>query len=122
MSAFSEKVSPIKRIMKATAYSVAGFRAAFTYEQSFRQEVYALLVVVPLGLYLGDGAIEKLLLVGCWLLVMIVELLNSAVEAVVDRIGVEHHELSGRAKDTGSAAVMLTIFLAVATWFVVLVF
>lgn len=105
------------RLWRATGYSLAGLRAAFQHEQAFRQEVYLLLIVVPLGLWWGDGAVEKVLLIGSWLIVMIAELLNSAVEAVVDRIGSEQHELSGRAKDIASAAVMVALVLAGLTWF-----
>ena len=105
------------RLRRATGYSLAGLRAAFQHEQAFRQEVYLLLIVVPLGLWWGDGAVEKVLLIGSWLIVMIAELLNSAVEAVVDRIGSEPHELSGRAKDIASAAVMVALALAFTTWF-----
>ena len=109
------------RLWRATGYSWAGLRAAFQHEQAFRQEVYLLLIVVPLGLWWGDGAVEKVLLIGSWLIVMIAELLNSAVEAIVDRIGDEPHELSGRAKDIASAAVMVALALAFLTW-VLLVF
>ncbi len=109
------------RLWRATGYSLAGLRAAFQHEQAFRQEVYLLLIVVPLGLWWGDGAVEKVLLIGSWLIVMIAELLNSAVEAVVDRIGSEQHELSGRAKDIASAAVMVALALAGLTW-VMLIF
>ncbi len=80
-------------------------RAAFRHEAAFRQELLLAILLVPLGLWLGDGGVERALLVGSWILVMIVELLNSAIEATVDRFGPEHHELSGRAKDIGSAAV-----------------
>ena len=104
------------RLWRATGYSMAGLRAAFRHEQAFRQEVYLLLVVVPLGLWLGENGVEKVLLIGSWLIVMLAELLNSAVEAVVDRIGSEQHELSGRAKDIASAAVMVALALAGLTW------
>ena len=106
----------VSRLWRATGFSLKGLQAAFQHEQAFRQEVYVLLLVVPLGLWLGDGALEKVLLVGSWLIVMIAELLNSAVEAVVDRIGSEPHELSGRAKDIASAAVMVALALAGLTW------
>ncbi len=108
------------RLWRATGYSLAGLRAAFRHEQAFRQEVYLLLIVVPLGLWLGDNAIEKVLLIGSWFIVMLAELLNSAVEAVVDRIGSEPHELSGRAKDIASAAVMVALALAGLTWFMLI--
>jgi len=104
------------RLWRATGYSLKGLRAAFQHEQAFRQEVYILLLVVPLGLFLGDGVLEKVLLISSWLIVMIAELMNSAVEAVVDRIGSEPHELSGRAKDIASAAVMVALVLAGLTW------
>lgn len=110
----------LARLWRATGYSLAGLSAAFRHEQAFRQEVYLLLLVVPLGLWLGDGSIEKVLLVGSWLIVMLAELLNSAVEAVVDRIGSEPHELSGRAKDIASAAVMVALALAGLVWFMLL--
>jgi diacylglycerol kinase (ATP) len=105
------------RLWRATGYSLAGLQAAFRHEQAFRQEVYLLCAVVPLGLWLGDTGVEKVLLIGSWLIVMLAELLNSAVEAVVDRIGSEQHELSGRAKDIASAAVMVALALAGLTWF-----
>ena len=108
------------RLWRATGYSLAGLRAAFRHEQAFRQEVYLLLVVVPLGLWLGENGVEKVLLIGSWLIVMLAELLNSAVEAVVDRIGSEQHELSGRAKDIASAAVMVALALAFMTWFMLI--
>ena len=108
------------RLWRATGFSLAGLRAAFQNEQAFRQESYILLIVVPLGLWWGDGAVEKVLLIGSWLIVMIAELLNSAVEAVVDRIGDEPHELSGRAKDIASAAVMVALALAFLTWVLLL--
>ncbi|RLB68838.1 MAG: diacylglycerol kinase [Deltaproteobacteria bacterium] len=104
------------RLWRATGFSLKGLQAAFKHEQAFRQEVYVLVLVVPLGLWLGAGALEKVLLIGSWLIVMIAELLNSAVEAVVDRIGSEPHELSGRAKDIASAAVMVALVLAGLTW------
>ncbi|MCD6430503.1 MAG: diacylglycerol kinase [Deltaproteobacteria bacterium] len=108
------------RLWRATGYSLAGLRVAFRHEQAFRQEVYLLLVVVPLGFWLGDSPVEKVLLIGSWLIVMLAELLNSAVEAVVDRIGSAHHELSGRAKDIASAAVMVALALAFMTWFMLI--
>jgi len=104
------------RLWRATGYSLAGLAAAFRNEQAFRQECYLLLVLLPLAWWRGEGAVEKLLLIGSWLLVMIAELLNSAVEAVVDRVGAERHELSGRAKDIASAAVMVALFFATLTW------
>jgi diacylglycerol kinase (ATP) len=108
------------RIVRALGFSLQGLRAAWRHEAAFRQEVLVAVLLVPLGLWLGTDGVERALLVGSWLLVMIVELLNSAIEAVVDRIGTESHELSGRAKDVGSAAVLVAIALAVLVWVLVL--
>lgn len=108
------------RIIKATGYSWQGLRAAYRYEAAFRQEIWLCIVMVPLGLYLGDNGVEKALLVSSVLLLPLVEILNSALEAVVDRFGDEQHELSGRAKDMASAAVALAIILMVVVWFLVL--
>lgn len=104
----------------ATKNALAGLLAAARRERAFRQEILVLIVVAPLGLWLGEGGVERALLVGSWLLVMVVELLNTGIEAAVDRIGTEHHDLSGRAKDLGAAAVMLSIGLAIFVWAVVL--
>ena len=112
--------NPWLRLLRAARYSVAGLRAAYRYEQAFRQEVLILLLVVPLALWLGEGGIQYALMIGSWLLVMVVELLNSAIETAVDRIGPEHHELAGRAKDIGSAAVFIAIILAIVVWILVL--
>lgn len=108
------------RIIKATQYSWQGLCAAYNHEAAFRQEIWLCLILVPLGLYLGEGGLEKALLVGSVLLIPVVEILNSAIEAVVDRFGDEMHELSGRAKDMGSAAVALVIGLVVVVWILVL--
>lgn len=113
-------VDGLTRIIRACGYSAAGLKAAFVNEQAFRQELYALIILLPLGLWLGATGVERALLIGSLLLVLIVELLNSAVEAAVDRIGSEQHELSGRAKDIGSAAVFISITLACAVWGLVL--
>ena len=110
----------LMRIVKATQYSWQGIRAAYRHEEAFRQESWLCLVLLPLGFYLGDGGVEKALLVATVLLIPIVEILNSAIEAVVDRFGNEMHELSGRAKDMGSAAVALSIGLLVVVWLLVL--
>jgi diacylglycerol kinase (ATP) len=90
-------------------------------EEAFRQEVWALLVLLPLGLWLGESPIERAMLAGSLLMVPIVELLNSAIEANVDRVGLERHELSGRAKDIASAAVFLSIAFAAMIWGLVLI-
>ena len=97
-----------------------GFRDCYEHEAAFREEVLVALLLVPLGLWLGQNGVEKALLVSSWLLVLMVELLNSAVEAVVDRVGEEQHELSGRAKDIASAAVLLAIGVAILTWALIL--
>jgi diacylglycerol kinase (ATP) len=99
----------------AAGYSMAGLRAGWG-ETAFRQEVIAAVVLVPLAFWLGQGWVQVALLAGSVLLVMIVELLNTAIEAVVDRIGPEWHDLSKRAKDVGSAAVLLALLLAMGTW------
>lgn len=111
----------IKRILNATGYSWLGLKATYRHEAAFRQELGLLCVLFPLALWLGEGGLEYALLIGSCLLVLIVELLNSAIEAVVDRIGSEHHELSGRAKDIGSAAVFVALLNVLFVWFFVLV-
>ncbi len=110
----------LKRILKASQFSWQGIRAAYRHEEAFRQEAWLCIVLIPLGLYLGETGVEKALLVATALLIPIVEILNSALEAVVDRVGLEQHELSGRAKDMGSAAVALSIALMSAVWFLVI--
>jgi len=110
----------LTRLVNALRFSWQGLRAAFRHEEAFRQELSASFVLVPLALWLGDGGIEKSLLLGAWILVPIVELLNSAVEAAIDRIGDERHKLSGRAKDLGSAAVLIALLNAVVVWGLVL--
>jgi diacylglycerol kinase (ATP) len=109
-----------KRIIFALGYSAKGLRAAFSHEAAFRQELLLACVLTPIAFLLDIEPLQRLLLTAVLLLVLIVELLNSAIEAVVDRIGPEHHELSGHAKDLGSAAVLLSLLLAVATWGTVL--
>jgi len=106
----------IRRIMLAGVYAVAGVRAALRHEAAFRQETLLASVFVPLAFFLDVSALERALLVAVTALVLIVELLNSAIEAVVDRVGPELHELSGRAKDMGSAAVLVTLALWLFTW------
>lgn len=111
---------PIRRVVKATMFSLQGLRWAWRYEQAIRQEMLLFIALVPLALWLDVSPLERLLLLGSWAFVIVVELLNSAIEATVDRIGIEHHKLSGRAKDIGSAAVFCSILLAVSTWLVIL--
>lgn len=108
------------RIFKATIWSLQGLRAAWLHESSFRLEVYLLVVLGPLGVWLGANGVERALLVGSCLLVLAMELLNSAVEAVIERYGAEFHELAGRAKDMGSAAVFVLMVNVVLTWGLIL--
>ncbi|MCL5499403.1 diacylglycerol kinase (ATP) [Phytobacter palmae] len=106
----------ITRIIKAAGYSWKGVRAAWINEAAFRQEGVAVIIAIIIAAFVDVDAITRVLLIGSVVLVMIVEILNSAIEAVVDRIGSEFHELSGRAKDMGSAAVLMAILLALFTW------
>jgi diacylglycerol kinase (ATP) len=108
------------RIIKASQYSWQGLRAAYKHEAAFRQEIWASLILIPMGFWLGQNGVEKALLIGTVLLLPLVEILNSSIEAVVDRIGEEHHELAGRAKDMGSAAVAIAIVLLIVVWILVL--
>ncbi len=110
-----------RRIVKSYKYSLQGLRATFQKEEAFRVEVLLAFVLFPLGLYLGATSVEKVLLVGSVVLVLIVEVMNSAIESVVDRFGSEQNELSGRAKDQGSAAVLLSLLLVLLVWAVVLI-
>ncbi len=110
----------LARIIKASVYSWQGLRAAYRYEEAFRQEFWLCLILIPAGLYFGQNGVERALLVGTAILLPLVEILNSALEAVVDRIGEEQHELAGRAKDMGSAAVMLALVLTATVWSLVL--
>jgi diacylglycerol kinase (ATP) len=111
----------IKRLANAFTYSVAGTLAAFKYEDAFRQEVILSIFLIPLAIYLGQTAIEQALMITSILLIIIVELLNSSVEATVDRISVKRHKLSKRAKDIGSAAVFFSLVNATVIWFLILV-
>jgi diacylglycerol kinase (ATP) len=106
----------ISRLINAFRYSTSGFRAAWKNEEAFRQEIILAIFVVPAGLFLGDTGAERALLIGIYLMIPLVELINSAIEAVVDRIGKEHHDLSGIAKDLGSAAVLLIICISMMVW------
>ncbi len=110
----------IRRLIKAAGYSFKGLAGAFRHETAFRQEVALTLLLVPLALWLGEGGVEQALLIMSWLLVLMLELVNSGIEAVVDRVGTEHHELSGRAKDVASAAVLVALVNAAVVWFLVL--
>jgi diacylglycerol kinase (ATP) len=106
----------IRRIIRATRFSTQGFVHAWQHEAAFRQEIGLTLVLLPVAMWLGRSGFERFVLIIVCLLVLIVELLNSAIEAAIDRHGDEHHELSGRAKDLGSAAVFLSLVIVVATW------
>ncbi len=108
--------SGLSRVINATRYSAQGLRQAWKHEAAFRQEILLNVALVPVALWLGRGPVEKALLIGCCVLVLIVELLNSAIEAAIDRHGSERHELSGRAKDQGSAAVLLSLLLLAIVW------
>ena len=109
------------RLLAAAGYSVAGLRSAFASEEAFRLEVATLCLGVPLALWLGESAVERVLLIGSILLLLIVELLNTAVEAVVNPVGLEFHELSRQAKDIGSAAVFVCMALVALVWIVLLI-
>ena len=107
-----DKTTGLTHLIKSTQYSMQGLKSAVKYETAFRHELFCCLFMIPLALWLGDEA----LMIGSVLLVLVVELLNSAIEAVVDRIGTERHELSGRAKDQGSAAVFIALVIVAITW------
>ena len=110
----------LPRILNAARYSWAGLKAAAIHEAAFRQELLLFVILAPVGMWLGRSGAQRALLVGSLLLVLIVELLNSAIECVVDRIGDEHHDMAGRAKDIGSAAVLVSLVTVVVVWALVL--
>jgi diacylglycerol kinase (ATP) len=110
-----------RQIFSAFQWSMKGLRACFKHEASFRLEVFLAVVFVPLGLWLGHGGVEKILLITFPILALACELLNSAVEAVVDLVSPEYHELAGRAKDMGSASVFLMLVMVAVTWIAILV-
>ena len=110
----------IARLIRAIGYSCRGLRDAFVDEAAFRQEAILALILIPVAAWLGENNVERALMIGAFLLVLIVELLNSAVEAAVDRMGSEVNELSRKAKDLGSAAVFLSLSLAVVVWGLIL--
>ena len=120
------KESPFKgktglpRLINAFGYSLEGFKAAFKHEDAFRQEVFLAIVLVPLAIFLGKSPIERALMIASVLLVLIVELLNSAIEAAVDHTSTDHHALAKRAKDIGSAAVFLALAIVAIIWGLVL--
>ncbi|MBS0849819.1 diacylglycerol kinase [Citrobacter sp. JGM124] len=108
--------SGIIRIIKAAGYSWQGLRAAWRNEAAFRQEGIMVLAAIVIACWLDVDPVTRILLIGSVVLVMIVEIINSAIEAIVDRVGTDYHELSGRAKDMGSAAVLIALILAAVTW------
>jgi diacylglycerol kinase (ATP) len=110
----------LRRLINATRYSLSGLAAAVRQEDAFRQELVIAAVMVPLGLWLGETGVARALLVGSVLLVLIVELLNSAIEATVDRVSLDDHNLSKRAKDLGSAAVMISLLIVAVVWVLIL--
>ena len=122
MNDANERYKPtgFTRMFRAFGASMQGLAGAFREEAAFRQELVLAVVVIPLGVWLGRNGIERALLIAPMFLVLIVELLNSAIEATVDRIGYERHKLSGLAKDIGSAAVLLSLLLLVVVWTLVL--
>jgi diacylglycerol kinase (ATP) len=117
----NQNAKGLRRLVNAFGFSIQGFVACYRHEEAFRQEVLVVVPLLPAAVWLGETPLERALLVASLLVVPIVELLNSAIETNVDRIGLERHELSGRAKDIASAAVFLSIVLAVVTWGLVLV-
>lgn len=120
MAELGKGTTGLRRIVNATRYSLEGVAAAARHEAAFRQELLLAAVLVPLGLWLGADGLERALLAGSVLLVLAVELLNSAVEAVVDRVSLENHELAKRAKDYGSAAVMIALATTGLVWLLLL--
>lgn len=110
----------VTRVLRALGASVRGLAGAYREEAAFRQELACAAVVIPLGLWLGHSGVERALLIAPMLLILVVELLNSAIEATVDRIGFERHALAGLAKDIGSAAVLMSFVLLTAVWLLVL--
>jgi diacylglycerol kinase (ATP) len=115
-----QKPTGLTRMFRACGASMQGLSGAFREEAAFRQELVLAVVVIPLGLWLGRNGIERVLLIAPMFIVLIVELINSAIEATVDRIGLERHKLSGLAKDIGSAAVLMSLTLLAVVWVLVL--
>lgn len=111
-----KSVLNVRRLISATGYSLHGLRVAWRHETAFRQEVVLVLVLLPTALWLGTTMTQRAMLILPLLWLLVVELLNSAIEATVDRIGLEHHRLSGRAKDLGSAAVMICLVTTAVVW------
>ena len=114
------KPTGFTRMFRAFGASMKGLQGAFREEAAFRQELALAVVVIPLGLWLGQNGVERVLLIAPMFLVLVVELINSAIEATVDRIGLERHKLSGLAKDIGSAAVLMSLLLLAVVWLLIL--
>lgn len=110
------KNTGLRRIILAGGYSLLGLKAAFRHEAAFRQELFLAIIFLPLAFWLDVTPVQRTMMVAALILVMIIELLNSAIEAVVDRIGTEKHDLSGRAKDLGSAAILVSLLLTTYIW------
>lgn len=108
--------SGFKRVVYAANYSWKGFKSTWKYEAAFRQEIILFSLVMPFAFWLGETGFEQAILIAVLLIVLVVELLNSAIESVVDRVGEDYHELSGRAKDQGSAAVFISFLMAIVVW------
>ena len=111
----------IKRILNATLYSIAGFKAAFSNEEAFRQIVWINIILIPISFFVDVSRVEQALMIGVCLLAIIIELLNSAIEAVVDRISLDQHPLSKNAKDMGSAAQFVGLSIMVVVWLLILI-
>ena len=110
------KATGLRRLFNAVGYSMAGLRVAWQQEAAFRQELGLTLMLLPVAFWLGDNASQRALLIGSLVFVVVTELLNSAIEAAIDRVGTQRHPLSARAKDLGSAAVFVALFLVVVVW------
>ncbi|WP_022939858.1 diacylglycerol kinase [Psychromonas hadalis] len=115
-----QKNTGLKRIFLATGYSLQGLKSAFQHEAAFRQELLLAAILIPLAYYIDVSQVERILLIAPIFLVIIIEIINSAIEAIVDRIGTEKHVLSGRAKDMGSAAVLIALLLTAYIWIEIL--
>lgn len=111
----------IKRVFKATGYSINGIKSAFQSESAIRQELALCVIFIPIAFFLDISKMETIVLIGVLVITLILELINSAIETIVDRIGPEHNELSGKAKDIGSAAVMISILFALFAWSYILI-
>ena len=115
-----QKNKGLKRIILATGFSLQGLKSAFQHEAAFRQELLLSAILIPIAIFVDVSQLERILLIAPLFLVIIIEIINSAIEAVVDRVGTEKHELSGRAKDLGSAAVLIALLLTAYIWIEIL--